>query len=507
MPRLLGLVGFAVIAFSSLHCGTRRPLADEREAAIAEDRQRLQQRSSVPPGPLSLPEVLHFALQHNLDVSMMEYERRLQDEAQRIGLLKLLPDLELSGETSYRDSYASSRSLDINTMTESDAPSTSSMKKSRTAALGLTWNILDFGVSWFAARQAGDRQLLADQKLRRARQKVVLEVTSAYWRAVAARESWLMAREVMHKIEERRAVIEKQAEEKTISSSEALTAKRRLVKMLMRLDRFEGTYDNEWAKLTELMGLPPAAPLELKRHGFQSLFAAREYAAVEALQEEALRKRPELFQQDLQRRISVDDVRIAAINMLPSPAGYLNRNWDWNDLLVNHAWVTVGARASWNLLSLPQKYRTMKQSRLKTELVEEKRLAVHIGVLTQVHLSLIEHREALKQCGHMWEYVSIQRNLLRNVKKKVEDKGADVAALLDEEVETVFVSADYMRAYVDVLVAEARIDNTIGRDPRLNARRFEALVAFPENATYEILEPGEGETVIEFVPPQSTDAP
>src|SRR5262249_25609624 len=53
------------------------------------------------------------------------------------------------------------------------------------AQLGMSWNILDFGVSYYAAHQNADRALIAAERRRKAVQLLVQDVRYAFWRAAA----------------------------------------------------------------------------------------------------------------------------------------------------------------------------------------------------------------------------------------------------------------------------------------------------------------------------------
>ena len=52
--------------------------------------------------------------------------------------------------------------------------------------LSFSWNILDFGVSYFVARQSADRVMIALERRRKVEQNLVRDVRSAYWRSAAA---------------------------------------------------------------------------------------------------------------------------------------------------------------------------------------------------------------------------------------------------------------------------------------------------------------------------------
>ncbi|MCZ6804286.1 MAG: TolC family protein [Proteobacteria bacterium] len=53
-----------------------------------------------------------------------------------------------------------------------------------TTDLKLTWNVLDFGLSYIRAQQAGDEVLIAEEEKRKIVNRIVQDVRAAYWRAV-----------------------------------------------------------------------------------------------------------------------------------------------------------------------------------------------------------------------------------------------------------------------------------------------------------------------------------
>ncbi|KAF0138790.1 MAG: Outer membrane protein [Rhodospirillaceae bacterium] len=64
-------------------------------------------------------------------------------------------------------------------------PTYSTDRWSKTLNLGLSWNILDSGVSYFKARQNTDRALIAMEHRCKAVHTLAAEVRSAFWRAAA----------------------------------------------------------------------------------------------------------------------------------------------------------------------------------------------------------------------------------------------------------------------------------------------------------------------------------
>ena len=64
--------------------------------------------------------------------------------------------------------------------------STSSERDVRTSDIRFSWHILDFGLSYIRAKQAADKVLIAEETRRRVVNRMVENVRTAYWRAVAA---------------------------------------------------------------------------------------------------------------------------------------------------------------------------------------------------------------------------------------------------------------------------------------------------------------------------------
>ena len=55
------------------------------------------------------------------------------------------------------------------------------------ANLEFTWNILDFGVAYYRARQELNGTLMEEMQYNRIRQNLILEVTKQYWKAALAK--------------------------------------------------------------------------------------------------------------------------------------------------------------------------------------------------------------------------------------------------------------------------------------------------------------------------------
>ena len=77
---------------------------------------------------------------------------------------ELLPTLTAKAGYADRSEFSASNSKELDGPPPSGAFSYSGDRTSFTGNLTLSWNVLDFGVSYFNARQNADRSLIADER-------------------------------------------------------------------------------------------------------------------------------------------------------------------------------------------------------------------------------------------------------------------------------------------------------------------------------------------------------
>src|SRR5207245_2536615 len=101
----------------------------------------------------------------------------------------LLPKLVASAGYTKRSEDLVSRAQDSVTGAPSlSNPFISSDREHTVYDLGLTWNLLDFGVSYYSAKQNADRVLIAVERRRKAMHVLIQDVRIAFWRAASAQK-------------------------------------------------------------------------------------------------------------------------------------------------------------------------------------------------------------------------------------------------------------------------------------------------------------------------------
>src|SRR3569832_139754 len=183
---------FVIIAGTTLILGgcanSPNPFTGQQLSDIAhQDRQASLHGIEPLSGPLTLLEAIARALKYNL-----EHRVRMLELAMAVGHLDasrydMLPRLLANAGYSSRDEENIRRA----TATVTGAPSLakpyiSNERSHVTSDIGLTWNVLDFGASYYSAKQNADRVLAAAERRRKAMHLLTQNVRSAFWRAACA---------------------------------------------------------------------------------------------------------------------------------------------------------------------------------------------------------------------------------------------------------------------------------------------------------------------------------
>lgn len=418
--------------------------------------------------PVTLDDAIEYALQHNIDVWVAAQERRFQEELATHATLKLLPSLSLGQDYSQRSNRDAASSRSIITDQQSLEPSYSSERLRETYDVTATWNLLDFGISFFRARQQSSRVAIAVERERRARQNLALAVQRAYWRAVTTRETAEWAERIETGVAAQLAALREQIDAQTVARADALREQARLLELTDELRRYTTGHAAAKVELAALMGLAPGAAYELAPLTLDCVVRHAEFDVAE-LEHAALLNRPELFEKDFEHAISRDEVRLALLRMFPHISLYWSFNRDENLFLVHNEWNTLGIRSTWDLLTIPQQIQQSRAYERQTELIERQRMAVAIGILTQLRLALIEYEDAFADYELTGRISDTRGALVAVMESAAADGKVESAATLAERLRYLKARAKHLSLLAEVKLAEARILNSVGHAPSVGA--------------------------------------
>lgn len=414
-------------------------------------------------GAIDLYEAMARALKYNLDHRVEELGAAVRLRELDLAHFGLLPNVVAGGGYAARNNDNASNSVNVLTGVESLATSTSQERRIRTADITFSWNILDFGLSYIRARQAADKALIAEEMRRRAVNRIIEDVRTAYWRAVSSDRLIRRLRHLEARVRRAQVNARHASADRQTSPVVAATNERELLDIKRTINELQRDLVVARSQLAALMNLKPGTPFALTA-GRQSRGLSLTKPVGDMITA-ALQNRSELREVWYQQRISEHELNSALLELLPGLTAYAGSNYDSNDFLYNSNWVNWGAKASWNLLRVvqyPAKREVIEASRRQ---LAARELALMMAIATQVHVSRIRFLQSSKEVRTADEYLDVQRRLTGLIRAEASATRVSEQALIREEMNTLVAEAKRDIAHAALQSAFASVHASMGLDP------------------------------------------
>jgi outer membrane protein TolC len=461
LPKLAILAAALVLA----GCTVTPKLATQEEVRdrVKGDTALMYVNQAPINGPVTMEEAVARSLKYNLDYRLKKMESALSLGLADYASYDMLPNLLATAGYRARSNFSGGTSIGILDGVESLRPSTSEEKSHTLAGAEFSWNVLDFGVSYYRARQQADQYLVAEERRRKVVQNLVQDVRAAYWRALGAQRLAAQTKDILERSNLALARSREAETQRVISPVQALTYQRALLDAISFLN--QRRLDLEFAnrELAALMNVEPGINFVVAEAVEAKLPAPPN--DVRKLEDMALLQRPELREEDFKKRITADEARRQILGMLPGISLDAGVQYDSNNLLNSNSWSQGGVRISWNLLrllALPTLKSTQEQQ-VRTD--QARRMALSMAVMTQLRVGVERYRLAV-------EDFKLADNAAQVDKRLADYTRASVTARLESELEAIRTQAravlgNYQRAnsYATAQIAFGRLYNTLGFDP------------------------------------------
>lgn len=463
LPRNVCAV-LLVAAFSGCTVSPLRLADAEIEVKASSLAQRVDEGQEPITGSLDLYEAMARALKYNLDHRVEAMEIALKLKELDLSHFSLLPNFVANSGYAARNNFNASSSFNILSNTQNFGASTSQEKANSTRDVALTWNILDFGLSYVRARQTADKYLVAHEMRRKVVHRVIEDVRTAFWRSVSGEvlldKLKLLEGRVKSAQESSRLI----AEERSTSPITAVTYERELVEIKRVIHELERDLVVAKTQLAALMNTRPGTKFKLHIPKRNALALSLNYS-VDQLVSLALHNRAELREVWYRQRINQRELDAALLELLPGFQLYAGSNYDSNEFLYNNNWVSWGSKASWNLLRVAQFPAKRDVVDAQEKLLDSRALAVTMAVMTQVHVSRVRFYHFQKEFKTATEYLEVQSRLLRLMRDEAAAGRIGEQTIIREEMNTVVAEAKRDIAHAAVQNAFANVYASIGLDP------------------------------------------
>jgi outer membrane protein TolC len=459
--RLIPLTAAAVLLAG---CAvTLEPLtAEDVRERVQQDQFQIYGNQEPILAPIGFDEALARALRHNLDYRLKIMESALNLSLAEVSRYDMLPSVIASAGYATRDNDAGSSSYDIITGQDlwSGNPSSSQTRSRRLAGVEFSWNVLDFGVSYYRARQQADQVLISEERRKRVMQTIVESVRSAYWRAMGAQRLKDRTEALLTRA---RAALERSRDAERqgiLPPRDALNYQRQLLDAIALLAARRQELEYAKRELAALMNLAPGADFSLVASDEPPLLDVP--FNVTELEELALHNRPELREEDYRRRITASEVRRQMLSALPNLGLTFGPQYDSNRFLYNNNWIESTVRASFNLMRLAALPSILKSREAQEKLDDARRMALSMAVLTQVRVAIERYRMALHELDIARESSKVDQRLLSFSSAARTTRSEPELELIRAEART--LNSDHQRylAYAHAQAAFGRVYNSIG---------------------------------------------
>jgi len=298
---------------------------------------------------VSLSEAIARTLKYNLDHRVQQTQIMLESGNLKMAYLEMLPAVNANYGYSFRNNNLiqnlSDSSGGVVPGTESYTP-----RDIVTDSVGLQWNILDLGLSYTRAQMQANRVMIAEEQRRKTTQKLIQEVTTAYWKAWTAQQMIDDVKNFKQKAETALQRSKDASSKKASSPQVELDYQRVLLKSIRQINQLKIQTSDAKFNLARLMNAKPGKDFLL---AFPSASLTQlpkikpQLVKMDAL---ALVNRPELREASYQNEIAKKGIQEAIINMLPGIDFNFGYNHTNNEYILNNEWWGGNVSASWNLV-------------------------------------------------------------------------------------------------------------------------------------------------------------
>ena len=445
------------LAFALAGCSvTPKPISQaEHKTRASNDAAKMFSAQAPVSGKISLAEATARAITYNMD-----YRLRMMEEAYAFGQLDvanfdMLPKVTASAGYTNRsnDGFSTSLSQDGTVGTSYSASSERAVVTSKS---GISWSVLDFGLSYFRAKQLADQTLVAEERRRKAVQNLVLDVRQAFWRAYVAQQLLPEMGALLTELDRNSTRAKVILAQKLLTPLQIISYRRSLIDLEQQLALRASDLAQARVEFAQLINLPPDQAYVLEAPGTE--VDVKEFVGkIEVLDQLALEMRPELREEGYRIRMTeVDKIRAQLQALLPGVSVDYSYNTSTNKYLLDRSWTSVGADAAINLVKVFSLPAINRASESQKEMDEARRMALVTGVLAQIRIAVTRYEVLGREYEYWLDAVADDRRYLDTL-------SSTAAVGLETELELIRAKAKLIGTRASAGVAYATLEGAMGR--------------------------------------------
>ena len=445
------------------------PIAQQDMLATAHEDRRAS-KADMPPmaGALTLQEAVARALKYNLDHRVAMFEQALAAGQFEAGRYDMLPKLLAGAGYNTRDTDLTRLATDSVTGAPSlSNPFISSDRRHRSADISFSWNLLDFGASYYSSLQQADRMLIAAERRRKALLTLVRNVRVAYWKALAAQKLRDEVKATIAEAEAGLGASQRVESERIKAPVEALRYQRTLLENIRLLENVERELALARIDLTSLVGLAPGAAYTLTEPSGRLAALDPVRLPVEAMEVMALSGNFDLREQFYNARIAAAETRRTLLRLLPGLSFDYGARRDNDSYLIHEQWREAGMRVSLNLFNLLSAPAQLGAARQGVALAEQRRMALQMTLLAQVHIARQLYENALLELRRADAIWSVDERLAEFARNQQQAQTGNALERVSAGASAILSLLRRYQAMAKAHEAASTLQATLGVEPRI----------------------------------------
>jgi outer membrane protein TolC len=463
--RRIQTIGISALCITLAGCAVTRPeplTQQEVTSRVQLDKNMMYAGQEPVSRPITFSEAAARALKYNLDYRVKLMEATLASGQLDLSRWDMMPRVLVNAGYYGRNNDAGGSSFDILTGNPTLSNSSSQQRRHSLVGAEFSWNVLDFGVSYYRSKQLADQLLIAEERKRKVVQNILQDVRNAYWRALGAQRLVSQMDALTKRTQSALSRARQIEQQGLMPQPQVLAYQRALLDATTLLQSRRQDLELAKAELIALMNLPPNANFvlaedpEVKLPGVPSDLGK--------LEDLALFQRPELREEDYRKRISAAEVKRQMLSILPNLSFDVGVNKDSNRFLFNNTWVDYGVKLSASLMKLATYPAQQRLGKAQAELDETRRMAQAMAVLTQVRVASLRYGLAVAELEQVEESARVDLRLLNYAKAATTTRVESELELIRNEARSLLSQYQRHVAYSNAQAAWARLYNSIGLD-------------------------------------------
>jgi outer membrane protein TolC len=462
-----------------------KPFTDaERQHMVAAERSEMFAQQDPVQGPITLPEALARAIRFNLDQRQKMMEEALAQRQLDLSNFDLLPKLTAAAGYTARNHELASRSVLLDNPSETAVPpSYSSDKEMHTADLSFSWNLLDFGVSYYEAKEQADRVLVVQQRRRKVVQLLMQQVREAYWEAAGAERIHDRIGPLLEAAQSALDDSRRAQSSRLASPLDTLNYQHELLDIMRQLELVRDQLEEAKPRLASLMNLEPGQSFTLAPPaGFDEPHFDMPVVQMETT---ALERRPELLEAGYNERISVNETHKAMARLLPGIQVQLGEHYDSNSFLAFHTWRDAGLNVSWNLLNVLNLKNIRGEAKAQLDVARVQREALAMAVLTQVHVARTDLSAKRRQFELLKQMNDVDQQILEHTRNAANANAVGKLNEIRAAAGAMMAQLRLYQSYGELESAYGQLLATLGLDPVPDTVKSHDLAALEQAITEE----------------------